>query len=123
MVRRLVFLFAISLAALVALGCGHGARDSAPASRSEVAVATPPAAAATADGGSHAEGVVPGSYADWCDEHGVPETACTRCDASLIAAFKATGDWCEEHGVPKSQCVSCDPALTITRPPKPEGVE
>jgi hypothetical protein len=84
------------------------------------AVATPHAAET---GGSHAEGIVPGSYADWCAEHGVPETACTRCDASLIAAFKATGDWCEEHGLPKSQCLSCDPTLKITRAPKPEGIE
>jgi hypothetical protein len=69
----------------------------------------------------HSAGIVPGSYEDWCVEHAVPETKCTRCDASLIAAFKATGDWCGDHGLPKSQCLSCDPTLVIARAPRPEG--
>ncbi len=46
----------------------------------------------------------------WCFEHGVTRDACTRCDASLIAKFKAAHDWCGEHGVPESQCVLCNPA-------------
>ncbi|HEU4725288.1 MAG TPA: hypothetical protein VFU59_08325 [Candidatus Eisenbacteria bacterium] len=114
----------LAAALLIALGAGCGARteSAAPAPKGEAAVATPAADAGHADG-SHAEGIVPGSYADWCAEHGVPETACTRCDASLIAAFKATGDWCEDHGVPKSQCTTCDPTLKIVRPPAPEGVQ
>lgn len=62
---------------------------------------------------------VPGSYEDWCGEHAVPESKCTRCDASLVAAFKATGDWCQEHGLPESQCLKCDPTRAMTRPPKP----
>ncbi len=66
-------------------------------------------------------GVVPGSHEDWCDEHGVPETLCTRCNASLIPAFKATGDWCEEHGLPESQCLACNPHLNLQRPPRSEG--
>ena len=65
--------------------------------------------------------VVPGSHEDWCGEHGVPESQCTRCNASLVAAFKATNDWCEEHGLPESQCLKCNPDLKITRPPKKEG--
>jgi hypothetical protein len=65
--------------------------------------------------------VVPGSYEDWCGEHGVPESACTRCDPSLIPAFKATNDWCAEHNLPESQCKACNPDLVIVRPPKPEG--
>lgn len=65
--------------------------------------------------------VVPGSYEDWCGEHEVPESLCTRCNPSLIAAFKATGDWCEEHNLPESQCKRCNPDLKIERPPKPEG--
>src|SRR5512137_2786613 len=60
----------------------------------------------------------PGSYEDWCSEHGVPESMDTRCDKSLIPAFKATGDWDEKHGLPKSQCKKCNPKLTIVRPPK-----
>ena len=42
--------------------------------------------------------------ADWCPEHGVPESACTRCNTKLIAQFQAKGDWCKEHGLPESQC-------------------
>ena len=65
-----------------------------------------------------AEGAVPGSHADWCGEHAVPESKCTRCDPSLAAAFKATGDWCAEHGLPESQCLQCNPELKIVRPPE-----
>ena len=61
---------------------------------------------------------VPGSHEDWCGEHAVPESQCTRCNADLIPAFKATGDWCDEHGLPESQCLTCNPDLTIERPPK-----
>jgi hypothetical protein len=68
-------------------------------------------------GPAHAqEGVVPGSHADWCAEHEVAESRCTRCDATLVAAFKATGDWCAEHGLPESQCLRCDPGRKATRP-------
>ena len=70
---------------------------------------------------SHADAtVVPGSYEDWCGEHEVPESMCTRCNPTLVAAFKATGDWCAEHGLPESQCLACNPDLVIQRPPKPE---
>ena len=69
--------------------------------------------------GGHAEAsVTPGSYADWCGEHGVPESQCTKCNPDLIAAFKATNDWCAEHGVPESQCLKCNPGLKIVRPPE-----
>ncbi len=64
------------------------------------------------------EGVKPGSHEDWCGEHAVPESQCTRCNGSLVAAFKATGDWCDEHGLPESQCLKCNPSLKIVRPPK-----
>jgi hypothetical protein len=60
----------------------------------------------------------PGSHEDWCAEHAVPESQCTRCDPSLVAAFKATGDWCEEHGLPESHCLKCNPELKIERPPQ-----
>src|SRR5262245_5704885 len=62
--------------------------------------------------------VVPGSYEDWCTEHDVPESQCTRCDPSLSAAFQATGDWCKEHGLPESHCRQCNPNLKLERPPK-----
>jgi hypothetical protein len=66
-------------------------------------------------------GVQPGSHEDWCGEHQLPESMCTRCNPSLIPAFKATGDWCEEHGLPESQCHNCNPKLKIERPPKTDG--
>jgi hypothetical protein len=76
----------------------------------------------SADTSAHAPAdVVPGSYADWCGEHEVPESLCTRCNPTLVAAFQATGDWCAEHGLPESQCRICNPNLVIQRPPKPEG--
>lgn len=68
-----------------------------------------------------AEGVKPGSHEDWCGEHGVPESQCTRCNPKLVPAFKATGDWCPEHGLPESQCLICNPDLKIERPPKAAG--
>lgn len=87
--------------------------------------ANPPAATAAVesskspDGRGHAPtSVVPGSHEDWCEEHAVPESQCTRCNPSLTAAFKATGDWCEEHGLPESQCLKCNPNLQIRRPAK-----
>ena len=74
------------------------------------------------DPAQHADAnVVPGSHEDWCGEHEVPETQCTRCDESLVAAFKATQDWCAEHGLPESHCLKCNPELVLVRPPKPEG--
>lgn len=49
--------------------------------------------------------------ADWCAEHGVPESICTRCNPKLIAEFKQKGDWCKEHNLPESQCIECNPDL------------
>lgn len=49
--------------------------------------------------------------ADWCKEHGVPESVCTRCNPALIAEFKKNGDWCKQHDLPESQCVLCHPEL------------
>jgi hypothetical protein len=104
------------LAAFLLAGCGGG---EAPVPASESA-ADAPSAPPTGEGHADAS-VVPGSYEDWCAEHEVPETQCTRCDASLIPAFQAAGDWDAEHGLPMSQCRIHDPNLRIVRPPKPEG--
>lgn len=65
-----------------------------------------------------ASSVKPGSHEDWCEEHAVPESLCTRCNPKLIPAFKASGDWCKGHDVPESQCLKCNPNLKIVRPPK-----
>jgi len=83
-----------------------------------VLVAEPARAAKTGTPTHASKDVRPGSYEDWCSEHGVPESMCTRCDKSLIPAFKATGDWDEKHGLPKSQCKKCNPKLKIVRPAK-----
>lgn len=55
--------------------------------------------------------VAPRQAADWCAEHVVPESICTRCNASLIDGFKAKNDWCNEHSLPESQCLTCHPDL------------
>lgn len=107
----------IGLGLLVLAGC-----EKNEAATPEAPAAEPPAAMQPASGEAHAAaGVEPGSYEDWCGAHQVPESLCTRCNPSLIAAFKATGDWCEEHGLPESQCLRCNPDLRIERPPRPAG--
>ena len=111
-------LLALTGALVVTLGCAQKGTPS----RSATSTSTEAAPAPPASGERHADvGVVPGSHEDWCGEHGVPETQCTRCDPSLIAAFQATDDWCAEHGLPMSQCTIHDPDLEIVRPPKPEA--
>ena len=73
--------------------------------------------AQTAAGLCAAHGV-PQSDCPWCDAslieekgqcggHGVPEALCSRCNAALVPGFKAIGDWCGGHGVPESQCARC----------------
>ena len=46
-----------------------------------------------------------------CGGHGVPEAFCTRCNSSLVVAFKKVGDWCAEHKLPESQCTICNPGV------------
>lgn len=76
---------------------------------------TPEAASEGSDHHAPAS-AAPGSHEDWCGEHGVHESMCTRCNGELIPAFQATGDWCAEHGLPESQCHACNPDLVIERP-------
>jgi cobalt-zinc-cadmium efflux system membrane fusion protein len=44
-----------------------------------------------------------------CQEHGVLEAVCTKCNPKLIPVFQAKGDWCAEHGFPESFCPICHP--------------
>lgn len=104
----------IALIAASALACS----SSPDASASATASASAPKANSATAAGHAEEGVKPGSHEDWCAEHGVPESKCTRCNAKLIPAFKATKDWCEEHTMPESQCTKCNPDIKIVRPPK-----
>ena len=118
---KATFIGSIAVGVLVVAGCGDGQRggNETPQPVTEArtdAPATPP----TGEGHATAD-VVPGSYEDWCAEHEVPESQCTRCDPSLIPAFQASGDWDAEHGLPMSQCKIHDPNLKIVRPPKTEG--
>lgn len=90
------------------------------APRSTVLLATMIAAIAPALAGgcgeerSQASSAVPRRPAhadpnDWCGEHALPESMCTKCSPSLTAAFRAAGDFCEEHGFPESVCPLCHP--------------
>ncbi|AKT42373.1 hypothetical protein [Chondromyces crocatus] len=105
---KLVFFLPLLLCSAAACSKEAGPKD-APASGAQSVAVAP---------GHAPAGVKPGSHEDWCGEHGVPESQCSRCNPELIPAFKATGDWCAEHGLPESQCLKCNPNLTITRPPK-----
>ncbi|MBL8886464.1 MAG: hypothetical protein JNK16_07375 [Phycisphaerales bacterium] len=48
---------------------------------------------------------------DWCAEHEIPESICTKCNKKLIADFKKKGDWCKEHDLPESHCALCNPEV------------
>ena len=104
---RPFLLAVVAAASLSSSACSRDAERAAPAASSRGASVAHASAS-----------VVPGSHEDWCDEHGVPESQCSRCNPKLIPAFKATGDWCEEHALPESQCLACNPDLKIVRPAK-----
>jgi len=50
---------------------------------------------------------------DWCAEHSVPESECTKCNPSLVESFKVSGDWCAGHSLPESHCRLCNPDLVF----------
>jgi hypothetical protein len=112
----------ISLALALTTGCSKDdSRPSATATQkpgTPAGGATGASATATTSTGHAPAGVKPGSHEDWCAEHEVPESQCTRCNPDLIPAFKATNDWCAEHGLPESQCKICNPGIEIKRPPR-----
>ena len=62
------------------------------------------------DHGSEAT-ILGGPVIDWCAEHRVPETQCTKCNPELIAGFKSRNDWCGGHNVPESHCYLCNTGL------------
>lgn len=99
--------------ALLGASCSSPSSEQAPPAKANGSATKP-----SGDAGHAAADVKPGSHEDWCEEHAVPESQCTLCNPSLVAAFKATGDWCDEHGLPESQCKKCNPELKIERPPK-----
>src|SRR4051812_15353842 len=83
--KNLALLCSVALSALV--GCGHS--EAVPHAH-------------VAESGHKHDGW-------WCDEHGVPEKVCARCNMKLVADFKAKGDWCQDHDRPDSQCFVCHP--------------
>lgn len=87
-----------ALVAILAFSCGG---ETPPASNPEPAPQAEPRAPL----------VQKTEVVDWCKEHVVPESICTRCNASLIPKFQEKGDWCKEHGLPESQCIECHPEL------------
>lgn len=107
-------LIVIAFSAVMFLAACEKGGTSAPAKKDL------PAAGVTKESAHATTSVKPGSHEDWCGEHAVPESQCTKCNPELSAAFKATGDWCEEHGLPESHCLKCNPDLKIVRPPKVE---
>jgi hypothetical protein len=123
MVHILVRSVILSLVTLFAIGCGQ-AKQEGTGQKSQPTAPAPVADPKPAPGSEHAAaGVKPGSHEDWCGEHEVPESLCTRCNPSLIAGFKATNDWCAEHDLPESQCRICNPDIKIVRPPPAGKVE
>ncbi len=50
---------------------------------------------------------------DWCVEHRVPESECTRCTPALISVYKEKQDWCAGHDLPESHCYLCNPGLAF----------
>lgn len=86
-------LLAALLAASVWAGCGSDEEESPLPVRPEVADAS-----------------------DWCVEHGLPESMCTKCNPSLVARYQEAGDFCAGHGFPESVCPDCHPLAP------PEGV-
>jgi hypothetical protein len=87
--------------------CGCGETGGSAASHSHATTA-PASAAAPA---SVQPLIQAPKAADWCKEHGVPESVCTKCNPALVADFQKKGDWCQSHALPESQCVKCNPAL------------
>ena len=61
-----------------------------------------------------------------CEEHGIQEAICTKCNPRLIPVFRAKQNFCEEHGFPESACPICHPEkkgqlFVQTTPKKAEG--
>lgn len=108
-------------------GCGK-APVADPAAQAQPAADT--AGHKDGDGHEHAKGEHQhGAW--WCDDHGVPEAECARCNSKIAAAFQKKGDWCKQHDRPDSQCFICHPekleeyaaryeAKIGRKPPQPE---
>ncbi len=114
--RLSVLLWAVVMFSL-ANGCGKASPESPPEARAK--------GEQPAKWGPETSAVAADPASGWCGGHGVPESVCTRCNAGLIAKFKAGGDWCSEHSLPESQCSLCHPEVAekwASLGPRPEDV-
>ncbi len=108
----LTCILVVSLCPLVLFGCGDdGSPDNSPQLIAETGQegrdrGTEDSRQETAEIESDVAG-------DWCAEHAVPESACSKCDPSLIAGFKESGDWCVGHDLPESHCRLCNPEIVF----------
>ena len=109
----------LALVAMLSVGCGsddHAEHETtAPAAEAgHEGHNHGPGEHGHAHGGAFEEGTVEREIlADWCQEHSVPESACTQCNPALIPDFKATGDWCAGHDLPESHCRLCNPEIVF----------
>lgn len=90
-IRFIAYLFILCLAAS---GCDSKSETDSTQTNEAANLATRPAAA---------------SPKDWCTEHALPESMCTKCHPELVDRYKEAGDWCGEHGYPESVCPQCHP--------------
>ncbi len=97
-------------AALMISGCGHEQLEGAHEDHAETGH----------EGHNHGPGehvdapdAIQTAGIDWCGEHSVPESECTKCNPALVASFKESGDWCAGHDLPESHCRLCNPQLTF----------
>lgn len=108
----------ITLVLAVALGVILGVyviRPGTDASEPATTVADPHTDHDHAPGEGH-EGATDTSVSavsDWCFEHRVPESICTKCNPALVDQFKSRNDWCVEHGLPESHCRLCNPGIAF----------
>lgn len=56
---------------------------------------------------------------DWCVEHALPESMCTKCNPALTPRYKEAGDFCAGHGFPESVCPDCHPLAPPAGVPQP----
>ena len=97
---RLCLVWTLALCAAVSfLGCDSESSDgeqgaSKEAEQQEQALATRP------------ENADP---SDWCKEHSLPESMCTKCHPELTERYTKAGDFCAGHGCPESVCPKCHP--------------
>lgn len=110
--------FAISLCIALVLGCGgSGVSDRNPQVVAETAQNDHDdhnsGSGDDRSGDSHSVASDSVDLSDWCGEHSVPESECTKCHPSLIAGFKESGDWCAGHDLPESHCRLCNPGIVF----------